>query len=226
MNYQHKVKKEFSEKRGTQTRRYGIYSCEDCEKEVKVTLYDAKKRKNILCLSCSSKRTYEMRENFNSIKYNKINGEPAYKTRIYKIWQKIKSRCKNKNNDKYCYYGMRGINICNEWEKDFISFYDWAMDNGYKEKLTIDRIDNDGNYEPNNCRWVAREIQSRNQRVIRKNNTTGYKGVSTHQNGYIVQITVSNKNIYIGYFKNAKDGAIAYNNYVIKNKLEHTLNEI
>jgi len=77
--------------------------------------------------------------------------------------QNIKARCLNKNNSNYKYYGGRGIAICNEWENNAKAFYDWAINNGYKKGLQIDRINNDGNYCPENCRFVNTKIQSRNK---------------------------------------------------------------
>ena len=85
-------------------------------------------------------------------------------SRLYKVWQGMKTRCYNPNFIYYCNYGGRGIMICDEWKNDFSKFYEWAINNGYKEGLTIDRINNDGNYEPDNCRWITRAEQNRNQR--------------------------------------------------------------
>ena len=75
----------------------------------------------------------------------------------------MKSRCYNKTDPTYKYYGARSITICQEWLDDFMNFYNWAMDNGYKENLTIDRIDVNGNYEPSNCRWTTNTEQQRNR---------------------------------------------------------------
>jgi hypothetical protein len=77
-------------------------------------------------------------------------------TRIYNTWRHMKARCYNTNNKSYHSYGGRGIKVCDEWLDDFMSFYNWAMANGYTDKLTIDRINVDGNYEPDNCQWITR----------------------------------------------------------------------
>lgn len=77
-------------------------------------------------------------------------------TRLYNLWDGIKQRCKNPNATKYETYGKRGIKICPEWETDFNIFKNWALKNGYKPGLTIDRLDYDGNYEPSNCQWLTR----------------------------------------------------------------------
>lgn len=85
-------------------------------------------------------------------------------TRLYRIWLQMKNRCFNIRTNRYKDYGGRGITVCDEWKNDFTKFYDWSILNGYQENLTIDRIDNDGNYEPSNCRWVTVKIQNRNSR--------------------------------------------------------------
>ena len=94
-------------------------------------------------------------------------------TTLYKKWIGIKQRCHNPNHIHYKHYGGRGVNICNEWlafdyntnvNIGFINFYNWSIEAGYHEGLTIDRIDVNGNYEPNNCRWITQDAQSKNKR--------------------------------------------------------------
>lgn len=93
-------------------------------------------------------------------------------TRLYGIWASMKERCGRPKHPHYHRYGGRGISVCKEWE-DFIQFRDWAVSNGYSDALTIDRINNDGNYEPSNCRWVTMKEQHNN---TSQNRIVEYRG--------------------------------------------------
>lgn len=88
-------------------------------------------------------------------------------TKLYRVYYGIKQRCYNPKVKNYYNYGGRGIVMCNEWENDFRSFYDWAIKSGYKDGLTIDRIDNNKGYSPDNCRWVTYKVNLRNKRTNR-----------------------------------------------------------
>lgn len=90
-----------------------------------------------------------------------------YGTKIYKIFDSMKYRCYTLTSPNYKHYGARGICICDEWLNDLREFNKWAIENGYKDGLTIDRIDNDGNYEPSNCRWVTILENNRNRSTSR-----------------------------------------------------------
>lgn len=103
--------------------------------------------------------------------------------RLYSIWSGMKDRCYNDTNPNYIYYGARGIVVSDEWLHDnegFINFYNWSKNNGYSDDLTIDRKNNDGNYEPNNCRWATMKEQANNKRnnIKIKNKECEFEGVS------------------------------------------------
>lgn len=88
-------------------------------------------------------------------------------TRLYNIYHNMKQRCNNAKNIWYKNYGARGITVCQEWQDDFMNFYNWAINNGYKDNLTLDRINVNGNYEPDNCRWADKITQQNNMRTNR-----------------------------------------------------------
>ena len=92
----------------------------------------------------------------------RYNEDGSY-TRLGRIYHNMKTRCNNPNYDKYKYYGGKGVTICDEWNESFYAFEDWAMDHGYADRLTLDRIDVNGNYTPENCRLVTRKEQSNNK---------------------------------------------------------------
>lgn len=107
-------------------------------------------------------------------KFKKDHNDLSYisRKRLHTIWNHMKYRCYSKKCSNYKNYGGRNIKICDEW-KDFNNFYNWALKNGYQNNLSIDRIDNDKNYEPKNCRWITIQEQQKNRRnnvIIRHNN--------------------------------------------------------
>ena len=199
--------------------RFGLYKCGLCGTEFKANTNNVVQGKTRSC-GCYHKRRVS--------KTHKTHG--LVETRLYSIWADIKKRTLNLKHKNYKDYGERGITICDEWKNDVKAFYNWAMSNGYEENkgLSIDRIDNDGDYSPENCRWTTQTIQTRNQRIY-KNNSSGYKGIHFDKKlgKYRAKICVNKKRIHLGYFQTTVEGAIAYNNYIIENNLEgFILNEI
>ena len=135
---------------------------------------------------------------------------------LYDVHKNIKQRCLNKNNSVYSDYGGRGITICDEWKDDFKPFYDWAINNGYKRGLEIDRTDNNGNYEPLNCRFVDRRKNILNTRK-RVTNTSGYVGIAWNKRNkkWRSRITVFGEVNHLGDYIDIEDAIKARNKYII-----------
>lgn len=130
-------------------------------------------------------------------------------TRLYEIHRAMKRRCYDDRVKKYKNYGAKGIKVCDEWLNSLESFANWSYNNGYNDNLTIDRIDNNGNYEPNNCRWVNQYTQQNN----RTNN------IQVEYQGKIQNISQWSKELNISYSK-------LYNRVVKKNMtIENILKE-
>ena len=187
-------------------RRYGLYKCH-CGKEFEAQVSNVKYGNKKSC-GCSKI----------------IHGRTNH--RLYNTWKDMIRRCNNPKRKDYKDYGLRGIAVCNEWLdiNNFIS----DMYPSYKEGLTLDRINPNGNYEKSNCRWANKTVQARNTQRLRKDNMSGYRGVSWHkkQQKFNSRITVNSITISLGLSKTAIEAAKAYDKYIIDNNLEHTLNGV
>ena len=149
-------------------------------------------------------------------------------SKLYKRWAHIKNRCYNQNDIGFKNYGGRGIKMCDSWKDDFLCFCEWARLSGYSDDLFIDRIDVDGDYCPNNCRWVDRHIQQSNRRKG-INNTSGYVGVYFMNNAntskkYWAYIKTRTKRISLGCYYTPEEAVVARDKFIIANQLwEHPL---
>ena len=189
-------------------KRYGIFECAYCGKHWEVLVQNVKRgfTKSCGCKPIIYKTTHGLTHN-----------------RFYNRWKNIQARCNNPKNSSYINYGGRGITVCDEW-LSATSFIDWC-EGTYIEGMTLDRIDNDKGYSPENCRWTTRTIQSINQRVG-KNNKSGYVGVSWNKvrGMWTIRVKVNTKYVWLGDFEDLMEAVILRDQYIIENKLPHKLN--
>lgn len=136
---------------------------------------------------------------------------------VYGLFSRIRDRCYNPNHHKYKIYGGRGIIVCDEWKDNPNAFIDWAVSHGWEKGLCIDRINVNGNYEPNNCRFIEKRLSNLNTRLLRSNNISGYRGVcfDKHAKQYRARLGINRKQIHLGHFKNPMDAAIAYDSMAV-----------
>lgn len=139
-----------------------------------------KKNNRVFC-TCRCKcgkvfeRRYDCLKNSNGCYSCARTKHGLHGSKLYYVWAQIKARCLNQNHPEYHNYGARGIYVCEDWKNSYECFYNWAQANGYKEGLTIDRINNDSGYTPENCRWTDCHAQNLNKRY--KPSNTGIRGV-------------------------------------------------
>ena len=192
----------------TKKSRYGIYECPYCGKHwecisISITSKSTK--------GCGCQRGKGFKHGLESNKF-------------YTIWNAMTHRCNNPNNHKFYTYGGRGIKVCKEW-MDVATFIAWCeATHPNIEGVSLDRIDNDKGYSPENCRWADKTTQAINQ-GMKKNNKSGYVGVSYHKgkDRWGASVGVNYKTVYVGTFKTKEEAVQARDNYIIDNGLPHKL---
>ena len=187
--------------------RYGLYECQYCGKEFEC-ITNSVNTGNTKSCGC--------------VNFSKKHGLSS--NRFYSTWKGMLQRCTNLEHRSYKNYGARGITVCEEW-LDVRNFVAWAEATYPNiEDATLDRIDNDKGYSPENCTWSDKTTQAINQRIM-KNNKSGYVGVTWHirYKKWGANIGVNNKLINIGTFKTLEEAVQARDNYIIENNLPNKL---
>lgn len=194
--------------------RYGLFECPYCNKEFEAITSSIKIKNTVSCgchrafiLTNTNKRTHGLTSNI-----------------FYQTWYDMVKRCNNPKRKEYKDYGGRGITVCVEW-LDVTIFIAWCEStHPNMEGYTLDRIDNDKGYSPENCRWADASTQALNQRV-RKDNKSGVVGVSFNKSKgkWVAYISVNNTRKHIGSFHTIEEAVQARDNYIIENKLPHKL---
>lgn len=148
------------------------------------------------------------------------HGKSSNPTKLYRAWSAMKSRCSDSNSEYFKDYGGRGISVCAEWVNSFESFETWALSSGHEKHLELDRIDNNDNYTPTNCRWTTRTTQQRNRRS-QKGSTSQYLGVSwcKRSKKWVASIKAP-KSTHLGYYSTELNAALARDAYIITHHLK------
>lgn len=135
---------------------------------------------------------------------------------LYEKWRAIKNRCYNPNASNYFRYGGRGIKMHIDWKEHPQAFIEWSIDNGWQEGLSIDRIDNDADYSPNNCRFVIKRIQQGNRRRPKTKRKQSILPIGVYQKGnrFCARYWLNNKCIWVGSFPSAEEASKAYQNAI------------
>lgn len=212
-NFKMKVIKDLGYKKPTENYykkvRMAVFECTNCKTHFEAVV--TKKAQNqLLCKQCNGV----------------TNIKPNRDHKLYRVWAdtKVKLSC---TDTRAVAYLSKSISICDDWKYNFDSFFKWAINNGWKEGLSIDRIDNNGNYEPSNCRWVDMSVQLANQRVLKKSNTTGYRGISKEVTSRYTAMVSFYKNRYgLGTFDTALEAAKAYDSFITTMNWPHTKNNV
>jgi hypothetical protein len=202
-------------------RNCAIYRC-DCGNEYEAVISVVNSGKDYqFCKEC-----YKTKKSKALKKARTKHGQSG--TKLGSVFRSMKARCNSPKCNAYKNYGARGIKVCDEWMNDSSSFFKWALANGYKEKLQIDRIDNNKGYSPENCRWVERHVNAQNKRPRKKKSNLPIGTFSHHNRSKIYKCKISDKKkiIYLGAYKTKYESAKAYNDYIEKNNTYHTKNNL
>lgn len=161
-------------------------------------------------------------------KYSHCINHGLTKTSLYRIWEGLVQRCCNPKDTSYHNYGARGITLCNKWRYSSYEFINWAKNNGWKKGLDIDRVKNNGNYDPNNCRFTTRSINNLNSRKCYRGNVTSeYIGIikrtGIKRYYWDMSITYKGKSFKSHGFKTEIQAVIARDLIILKYELPATL---
>ena len=204
---------QYPTKTSTYKKRIGLFRCE-CGKEFKTVIssVNSGNTKSCGCLNDFKRKTSQQTHGMSD-------------TRLFKIWAGIIKRCTNKKCIHYKNYGGRGIVVCDEWMDDSSSFIRWALLNGYSDDLTIDRIDNDNGYSPDNCRWTDRRTQNINKRK-QNSCSSKYIGVSFHSKvkKFCAYVNIDGKRKHIGVFEDEYKAAMHRDNFISTHGLDNKKN--